>query len=150
MDGKRPQVTHREVAQIITEVKGEPRNENIYDPRGTIETAKEITAPRAIEQEIPAAPLIQLAEEPRPDPVEAIQQWQEDLAARGGSMGLPRSIFTDLLELKSIRDLLRPGQHEPAYRYLFLPANSRFLVSSVTSIVKYLYDVTLLFYGEVR
>lgn len=101
IDGQNPRVTNREVAQIVAEVKGEPRGEV-----KAVETAKEITAPQVIDPEIPATPLIQLAEEPRPDPVEAIQQWQEDLAARGGIMGLPsRSIFTDLLELKSIQDM---------------------------------------------
>jgi gas vesicle protein len=95
MDGRNPQVTEREVAQIVAEVKGEPHNE--------VETAKEITTPHATEPEIP---LIELEDEPRPDPVEAVREWQEGLAARGGSMGLPsRSIFTDLLELKSIQDM---------------------------------------------
>jgi hypothetical protein len=90
--------TQEQKEQIVSEVKS--------DFKKAIETAKEITAPQIIEQETsePPRPLIQLQEEPLPDPAEAVQKWQEDLAARGGSMGLQRSIFTDLLELKSIRD----------------------------------------------
>jgi|GEM_PF-4328481 len=83
MGGQHPQVTEREVSQIIAKVKGEPGKEGMSEP---------------------ARPPIHLAKEPRPNPVEAVQNWLDDLEAKQDMPAIPR-YMTDLLDLKSIKSM---------------------------------------------
>jgi hypothetical protein len=83
MDGKKPQVTHREVAQIVAEVKGEPNPEGISEPDHA-------------NAQIPGGD--------QPDPVEAVKAWLDDLETKRDMPTIPR-YMTDLLDLKSIKSM---------------------------------------------
>ena len=114
MDGKKPQVTNREVTQIIESIK-EPQTEErqfqpepnlvhsiklthdeaqtlIEDLKKATETANEIVTPPKVSEQVV-------------DPVQAVQEWAEELQAKSEMPAIPKYL-TDLLDFKEIKAML--------------------------------------------
>ena len=95
MDGKKPQVTSREVAEILAEVKGtlaqEPDDKPLACSLGGAQEKEEHPEPESVK--------------PTPDQVEMVQDW-EAKRAKDKRPGIHKD-FTDVVDYKSIRNMVK-------------------------------------------